>query len=98
VVYSPNGRTLAAGSHQLLADLPAGATVTDVCLSNSEARRLCVSIDGTITGVPSVVASPQSSVQAIYDLSGRRLDNDWNELPQGIYVIRVNGKQIKVKK
>jgi hypothetical protein len=37
-------------------------------------------------------------VQAIYDLSGRRLDNDWNELPQGIYVIRVNGKQIKVKK
>jgi len=98
VAYSTEGRTLAAGSHQLLGMLPAGAVVTDACLSDGEAHRLGVGIDGTTTSLLSTAKFAQSDVQEVYDLSGRRLTTDWSQLPQGVYVIRVNGKQYKVKK
>lgn len=97
VVYSADGRMLAAGSHQLLGMLPAGADVTEACLSDGKARRVGVSIEGTTTGVPSF-ATQQLAGQEVYDLNGRLLNTPWSELPQGVYVIRVNGKQYKVKK
>ena len=96
VVYSTSGRTLAAGEHELISDLPAGATVTDVCLSDVDARHLGVRLIGETTAVPSVALPTQQTGQ-VYDLSGRRV-GPWNTLPKGIYVIDVNGKQYKVKK
>ena len=33
----------------------------------------------------------------VFDLNGRRL-GAWDTLPEGVYVIRMNGKQYKVKK
>ncbi len=97
VVYSPSGNTLAAGSHQLLASLPAGASLTDVCLSGTDAQRLGVSMNEA-TAVQFVDALPQQAEREIYDLSGRRVNAGWDNLPQGVYVVRVNGKQFKVKK
>ena len=97
VIYSPAGRTLAAGQYQLLSDLPAGASVTDARLSDSQACRLGVVFAGETTAIPSVVTESQQAGQ-IFDLSGRPLSDDWDSLPAGIYVIQVNGKQYKVKK
>ena len=100
VVYSTDGRTLPVGQHTLLSELPAGAVVVDACLSDAAANRLAVSIlnDGT-TGVQSVATQPQQTDPVeVYDLGGRRLDTDWQSLPSGIYVVRSNGKQYKVKK
>lgn len=97
VIYSPAGRTLAAGQYQLLSNLPAGASVTDARLSDSQACRLGVVFAGETTAIPSVVTESQQAGQ-IFDLSGRPLSDDWDSLPAGIYVIQVNGKQYKVKK
>ncbi len=97
VVYSPSGRTLQAGTHQLLVGLPAGASLADVCLSDAEAHRLGVSINGT-TAVSFASVPQQQAARQIYDLSGRRLNADWDELPTGVYVVRANGRQYKVKK
>ena len=99
VVYSSEGRTLQPGSHELLSGLPAGAVVTDVVLSDASAQRLGVTVEGNVTtGVQYVATESQQTVQEVYDLQGRRLDTDWQSLPTGVYVIRVNGKQYKVKK
>ncbi len=99
VIYSATGRKLAAGEHELLSGLPAGATVTHAVLSDISAQRLGVTIEGNVTtGVQFVATESQHTVQEVYDLQGRRLDTDWQSLPSGVYVIRVNGKQYKVKK
>ena len=99
VVYSSEGRMLQPGSHELLSGLPAGAVVTDVVLSDASAQRLGVTVEGNVTtGVQYVATESQQTVQEVYDLQGRRLDTDWQSLPTGVYVIRVNGKQYKVKK
>ncbi|MBR4897207.1 MAG: leucine-rich repeat protein [Prevotella sp.] len=99
VIYSSTGRKLAPGEHELLSGLPAGATVTHAVLSNISAQRLGVTIEGNVTtGVQFVATESQHTVQEVYDLQGRRLDTDWQSLPSGVYVIRVNGKQYKVKK
>ena len=97
VVWSANGHTLMPGVHQLLNDLPAGAVVTDVRLSDAEARHLDVANEGVTTSI-SILNSQFSVGDApVFDLSGRRL-GAWDTLPEGVYVIRVNGKQYKVKK
>ena len=99
VIYSATGRKLAPGEHELLSGLPAGATVTHAVLSDISAQRLGVTIEGNVTtGVQFVATESQQTVQEVYDLQGRRLDTDWQSLPSGVYVIRVNGKQYKVKK
>ena len=99
VVYSAAGRTLQPGSHELLSALPAGATVTDVVLADAAAQRLGVTVDGGVTtGVQFVATESQPTEQEVFDLQGRRLDTDWQSLPTGVYVVRVNGKQYKVKK
>ena len=98
VVWSTDGHTLMPGIHQLLTGLPAGATVTDVRLSDAEARHLDVANEGSVTSIS--ILNSQFSIDAdapVFDLSGRRL-GAWDTLPEGIYVIRVNGKQYKVKK
>lgn len=95
VVYSAAGHTLAPGEHQLLSGLPAGATVTDARLVDADARRLGSSITAA-TAVPSVAVSQQLSGR-VFDLQGRPL-GEWCTLPQGVYILNVNGKQVKVKK
>ena len=97
VIYSADGHTLPAGEYDLLSGIPSGAFVSDVRLSDSEARHLGVTVDGDITGIQSIDNSLQTIDNAVYDLNGRRLGN-WQTLPSGIYIIRVNGKQYKVKK
>jgi Leucine-rich repeat (LRR) protein len=97
VVWSAEGHTLMPGVHQLLTGLPAGAVVTDVRLSDSEARHLDVTNEGAATSIS--IANYQLSIDdaPVFDLSGRRL-GAWDTLPEGIYVIHINGKQYKVKK
>ena len=98
VVWSPAGHTLTPGIHQLLTDLPAGAVVTDVRLSDAEARHLDVANECGLTGIRSVL--PEQLIDSetpVYDLNGRRL-GAWDTLPEGVYVVRMNGRQYKVKK
>lgn len=97
VVWSADGHTLMPGIHQLLTGLPANAMVTDVRLSDAEAHHLDVINEGGTTSL-SILDSQFSVGDApVFDLNGRRL-GAWDTLPEGIYVIRVNGKQYKVKK
>ena len=97
VVYSADGHTLEPGIHQLLTDLPASAVVTDIRLSDAEARHLDVTNEGGVTSL-SILDSQFSVGDApVFDLNGRRL-GAWDTLPEGLYVIRINGKQYKVKK
>ncbi|MBR1548209.1 MAG: leucine-rich repeat protein, partial [Prevotella sp.] len=95
VVYSPEGRTLAAGMHSLLTGMPAGASITDVRLADSQARYLDVALDGTTTSLSAVRTLLQTPDAVVYDLSGRRMGS-LDSLPEGIYLINVNGKQYKV--
>ncbi len=98
VIYSASGRTLQPGDYELLTRLPAGASVTDVRLSDAQARRLPVSVLGsTATGISSVETDMQHAGQQVLDLGGRPVGS-WSTLPQGVYIIRVNGKQYKVVK
>ena len=97
VIYSPVGNTLAAGEHELLSNLPAGATVSEACLSSANARRLGVTVIGsTATAVPSVAVSQQQP-GPVYDLQGRPV-GPWHSLPSGMYIINVNGQPLKIKK
>jgi hypothetical protein len=98
VVYSAEGHALTPGIHQLLTDLPAGAEVTDVRLSDAQARHLDVTNEGGLTDIRSIMSEQLIDSEApVFDLNGRRL-GAWDTLPEGVYVIRVNGKQYKVKK
>ena len=98
VVYSSEGRMLQPGSYELLSGLPAGAVVTDVVLSDASAQRLGVTVEGNVTtGISQLGLDMNDANMQVYDLQGRRLDS-WQSLPTGVYVIRVNGKQYKVKK
>jgi hypothetical protein len=97
VVWSTDGHTLEPGIHQLLNDLPASAVVTDIRLSDVEARYLDVLNEGGTTSLSVVKSQLSVDEVPVFDLSGRRLGT-WDTLPEGIYVIRVNGKQYKVKK
>lgn len=97
VVYSAAGNTLPAGNHQLLDQLPAGATVTEAVLTDSEARRLGVGIDGEVPTTIDRLNIGSMADMPVYDLSGRRLGS-WDTLPAGIYVVRLNGQQYKLRK
>ena len=83
--------------HELLTSLPAGASISEASLSSQEARRLGVSFEDVTTGID-VSTLDSKHTGSIYDLSGRCIDSSWNSLPSGVYMIRVNGKQYKVKK
>ena len=51
-----------------------------------------------LTGIRSVL--PEQLIDSetpVYDLNGRRL-GAWDTLPEGVYVVRMNGRQYKVKK
>lgn len=98
VIYSPEGRVIAPGTHELLFGLPASAIITDARLSDSNARHLNVNYEGVVTSIDELSISESEFNDAkIYDLSGRRVGK-WHSLPAGIYVVNVNGKQFKVRK
>lgn len=99
VIYSPTGKTLTPGEYLLLQDMPSSAVITDVRLSDSHARYLSVTLDEVTTGIDKIANSQELKTKGmIYDLNGRQLSTDWNELSPGIYLIQVNGKQYKVKR
>ena len=97
VLYSAVGSTLPAGSHQLLDQLPNGATVVEAVLADPEARRLGVGIDGEVPTTIDRLSIGSMADMPVYDLSGRRL-GPWDTLPAGIYVVRMNGQQYKLRK
>ena len=97
VFYSPTGNVLSAGTHQLLQQLPAGATVIETVLTDLEAHLLGVDMNGEVpTSILQLGREPGVDTP-VYDLSGRRL-GPWDTLPPGIYVVRMNGQQYKLKK
>ena len=97
VFYSSQGNTLPVGTHQLLMQLPAGATVVEAVLTDQETHRLGVGIDGNESaGIDQLVIDSKADLP-IYDLSGRRL-GPWDTLPTGIYIVRLNGQQYKLRK
>lgn len=97
VIYSADGHTLQPGNHALLCELPTGATIAYACLSDADAHRLGFTIDSAeATSIEQLSANGNHDMQ-VFDLNGRRLAS-WQSLPSGVYVIRVNGKQYKVKK
>ena len=97
VIYSSVGHSLPVGTHQLLMQLPAGATISEPVLTDVEARRLGVGVDGNMhTGIDRLGIDPTGDMP-VYDLSGRRL-GPWDTLPAGIYIVRVNGQQYKLRK
>ena len=97
VFYSPAGNALSAGTHQLLMQLPAGATVSEPVLTDVKAHRLGVEVNGDMpTGIEQLGITPTDDLP-VYDLSGRRC-GPWDTLPAGIYVVRLNGQQYKLRK
>ena len=97
ILYSPQGNSLAPGEHQLLSQMPQGAEITDVRLVDIEAQRLGVVIGGETTAIETIDSSMITDEMHIYNLGGRRV-GQWNTLPAGIYIVRINGTQYKVKK
>lgn len=97
ILYSPQGNSLASGEHQLLSQMPQGAEITDVRLVDVEAQRLGVVIGGETTAIETIDSSMITDEMHIYNLGGRRV-GQWNTLPAGIYIVRINGTQYKVKK
>lgn len=98
IIYSPAGRTLAPGRHQLLSDLPAGATVGSIRITDPQACRLGVAISNAPTAIDELIVNSKLSNCKYFDLNGRPLSAQWDNLPAGVYIIQVNGKQFKVKK
>lgn len=97
ILYSPQGNSLTPGEHQLLSQMPQGAEITDVRLVDIEAQRLGVVIGGETTAIETIDSSMITDEMPIYNLGGRRV-GQWNTLPAGIYIVRINGTQYKVKK
>jgi Leucine-rich repeat (LRR) protein len=96
VVYSTMGNTLTPGQNMLLSSMPAGTAIAEARATDSRAQALGVSVDNQTTGIEALDIH-FSTVDTIYDLSGRRV-GQWQTLPRGIYVIYLNGKQLKVRK
>lgn len=96
VVYSTMGNTLTPGQNMLLSSMPAGTAIAEARATDSRAQALGVSVDNQTTGIEALDID-FSTVDTIYDLSGRRV-GQWQTLPRGIYVIYLNGKQLKVRK
>ena len=97
VIYSPSGDTLAPGEYRLLSALPDGATVTEAVLSDAEARHMGVSVIGTATTAVEQLSNSKLSNSKCFDLQGRPV-GPWHTLPQGVYIINVNGQSVKIKK
>ena len=103
LIYSLSGQTLTPGQHLLLGDLPAGATVTTVTLTDAQACRLPVAITSEPSAIDEIISfdeivNSKSVNRKLFALNGRRLSEEWDRLPAGIYIIEINGKQYKVKK
>ena len=54
---------------------------------------ITIDINNTLTAIDTITAS--DSKKAIFTISGRKVNEDINSLPKGIYII--NGKKVSVK-
>ena len=59
-------------------------------------EKLVAGAAGTTVGIDRLGIDPTGDMP-VYDLSGRRL-GPWDTLPAGIYVLRLNGQQYKLRK
>ena len=95
VIYNLNGRTIAAGEHDLLMGLDAQAVIADARLTDTEANYLPVSVCDDATPLQTIKGGFTTDAD-IFDLNGRRIPS-LDTAPAGIYVIKKGNKQIKVK-
>ena len=95
IIYSPDGRTIQAGEHDLLMNIGADAVITNARLSDSEADYLEVAILDEVTSIDALDAN--AADVEVYDISGRRIQSLENA-PTGVYVIKQGNKQFKIKK
>lgn len=87
VVYSASGKTLKPGTTALLQGLSADAHIADATVTNTQAIRLNVGLNGEATGIDGIDAEDGIGAD-IYDLSGRRTRNT----QKGVYI--VNGEKV----
>ena len=95
IIYSPDGRTIQAGEHNLLTGISPDALVTDARLSDREADYLEVAILEQVTAIDTIDITA-GDIEA-YDISGRRVLS-LGTAPTGVYVIKKGNKQFKIKK
>ena len=95
IIYSPDGRSIAAGEHDLLTGLSADAVITQARLIDLAADYLEVAVRDQVTALSSV--DDVTSDAEIFDLSGRRILSLENA-PAGVYVVKQGNKQFKIKK
>lgn len=87
VVYSASGKTLKPGTTALLQGLSADVHIVDATVTNTQAIRLNVGLNGEATGIEDMDAEDGIGAD-IYDLSGRRTRNT----QKGVYI--VNGEKV----
>lgn len=85
--YSISGATIAAGT-TVIGGLGNNATICDAMLSDSVAKAIGVSLNGTTTGIESIESSSSNNTD-IYDIQGRKLERISN---RGIHI--VNGQKV----
>lgn len=95
VIYNLNGRTIAAGEHDLLMGLDAQAVIADARLTDTEANYLPAIVCDDATPLQTIEGGFTTDAD-IFDLNGRRIQS-LDTAPSGIYVIKKGNKQIKVK-
>ncbi len=79
-----------------------GCNITQPAGAEFNAAKHCVMNNGemvkskvVITKDPTAIQTPtntDTAQQGVFSIEGRRLSNDWNRLPKGIYI--VNGKKM----
>ena len=95
IIYSPDGRTIQTGEHNLLTGISPDAIVTDARLSDREADYLEVAILDQVTAIDAIDITAGDI--EVYDISGRRVLS-LETAPTGVYVIKKGNKQFKIKK
>lgn len=90
VVFSPTGASLPALSGQQLLRLSTTAEPLRADASSPDAEPVTVAVGGTATGITEIESDEENA--PVYDLLGRRLDDDAH-LQKGIYIL--NGKKVK---
>lgn len=103
IIYSIDGNVIPAGRTTLLEGLPSDATISDVRLSDVEGARLGAAISESVTGISSLSEDTSAAAADVFDMNGRRVANgnvatELKKLPQGVYIIKTQDGQFKIRK